>query len=87
MMKKTIKWTNHRDKKKNGNTTEVDASRAKVLVRDGLAVEAPASGAQSAAAAAQKATTAAGAASSAAASASPAQQPGEQAPAPKAGPK
>lgn len=37
MVKTKIKWTNHRDPKKNGKVAEVDESKAKMLIRDGLA--------------------------------------------------
>lgn len=41
MVKTKIKWTNHRDPKLNGKEDAVDAARAKVLARDGLAVVIP----------------------------------------------
>ena len=40
MGKTKIKYTNHKDRKQVGKVVEVDAARAKQLIREGLAVEA-----------------------------------------------
>lgn len=40
MGKTKVKYTNHKDRKKIGTVVEVDAGRAKQLIRDGLAIKA-----------------------------------------------
>ena len=42
MSKTKVKYTNHKDRSKIGQVIEVDVGRAKQLIRDGLAVAAPA---------------------------------------------